>query len=186
MTAPTPPPLSKSLEKCERSSRLSSTGSRSANLPRDTSPSKNSVSSRRSSTSKARTTTGSRRSSGAGQNVRAVVRNKIAERKAGNNNLSASQHKASPSSGNCNQSVASRSSHSPSSTTRRSSTVSRSSGNQSTAGGSSAPSKKGSRPGSVSQFLKSTHRQLKAEIASIQDKIIFLYVNNRMLYYAPA
>lgn len=148
---------------------------------RDESPPKGTV--RRSTV---RNTT--RRSSGVvGQNVRAVVRNKLAERKG--NNLSASQHKAPASvSGNNHSTNGSRSVSSINMSPRhqRNTLGSRaSSGNNSSSnhGGDSAsnrevdsPSKKGSRPGSVSQFLKSTHRQLKAEIAKIQDKIIFLCV----------
>jgi len=164
MTAPTPPPLSKSLEK--GGVRRSTSTSSNSQQGRDSSPSK-SLSSRRSSVTKTRTSAGRRSShaSATGQNVRAVVRSKMAERKDG---LRASNHNNKP---NAIQSNKQQGGGNPSAT---------SSSNQSVASSSkrSPGGKRGSRPGSVSTFLKSAHRQLKADIAKIQDQIIFLYVLN--------
>jgi hypothetical protein len=163
MTAPSSLSLSKSLEK-----GISTTTRCSASTD---------------SKGSQRARTATRRSSGVvGQNVRAVVRNRLAERKG--NNLSASQHKAPASVGGSSQSTPSITSLSPkhqrkSVSTRSSSSINSTSNHRgdsrSTVEMDSSP-KKGSRPGSVSKFLKSTHRQLKAEIAKIQDKIIFLCV----------
>ena len=168
MTAPSSLSLSKSLEK-----GISTTTRCSASTD---------------SKGSQRARTATRRSSGVvGQNVRAVVRNRLAERKG--NNLNASQHKAPASvSGSNHSATSSRSVSSINMSPKHqrktlSSRTSSTNNNSSNHGGDStsngevdSPPKKGSRPGAVSQFLKSTHRQLKAEIAKIQDKIIFLCV----------
>ena len=175
MTALSLLPLSKSLGKVDSSvtGHSTKTDFNGAQPSWDASPPKSTASSRRSS---ARSTT--RRSSDVGQTVRAVVRNKIAERKG--NSVSTSQHRGQASASGSNHSVTNRSAPSinlsPKRSPHQSRTVSSSSSNN---GGRSSnplesPPKKGRRPGSVSNFLKTTHRQLKADIAKIQDKIIFL------------
>jgi len=147
---PTPPPLSKSLEKAETSSPLLR---RSRHLALSgqqggVSPTK-SISSRRSVGSKARTAGNRRSYSGNSNTIREIIRNKNSERRGG------SERENDPS-------IVSRSNHSV-----NSSTMARTSGHD-------KKEKKANRPGAVSQFLKNTHRQLKADIAKIQDKIIFL------------
>lgn len=166
MPAPSPPPLSKSLEKGPTRRRSSTTGSHGGD--RDVSPSK-SVSSRRSSVSRARTTSGAGRRSftaGNAQNVRSLVRNKMAERKDG---LRTSSHHQQQQRRSSSRQQNNNSNHSAS--IHSAPLNKRSSHSNSGSGG-----KKNGRPGSVSAFLKSTHRQLKADIAKIQDQIIFLCV----------
>lgn len=146
---PTPPPLSKTLEKTETSSPLLR---RSRHLALSgqhggASPTK-SISSRRSVGSKARTAGNRRSYSGNSNTIREIVRNKNSERRG-------SERETDPSG-------VSRSNHSV-----NSSTMSRTSSHD-------KKEKKANRPGAVSQFLKNTHRQLKADIAKIQGKIMFL------------